>query len=122
MKHYDVIIVGAGPAGLRCAELLGKESLSVLLLEKNETFGDKVCAGGLTRKDLAVIDIPDSIIEHNVTKTVVFSKKRISKNNAPEPIVFTLKRANLGKWQKEQINGSKVEIRTNARVTEIIVV
>lgn len=119
MKHYDVIIVGAGPAGLRCAELLGKESFSVLLLEKDKIFGNKVCAGGLTRKDMAVIDIPDSVIEHKVTKTAVFSKKRISKNNAPEPIVFTLKRANLGKWQKEQINGSKVEIRTNARVTEI---
>jgi 3-(3-hydroxy-phenyl)propionate hydroxylase len=32
---YDVIIVGAGPTGLALANLLGKENVSVLLLEKN---------------------------------------------------------------------------------------
>ncbi|MEA3479944.1 MAG: NAD(P)/FAD-dependent oxidoreductase, partial [Bacteroidota bacterium] len=36
MKKFDVIIVGAGPAGLRCAEILGKSALKVLLLEKDE--------------------------------------------------------------------------------------
>ena len=119
MRVYDVIIVGAGPAGLRCAEILGKSSLSVLVLEKNETFGDKVSAGGITRKDLAVIDIPDSIIEHKVTKTAVFSQKRNSMTKAPEPFVFTLKRKELGKWQRAQLNAQNVEVKTNARVTEI---
>jgi geranylgeranyl reductase len=119
MKVYDVVIVGAGPAGLRCAEILSKEPVSVLLLEKNEIFGDKVCAGGVTRKDMAIIDIPDSIIEHKVTKTAVFSQKRNSTTNAPEPFVFTLKRKELGKWQKEQLQAENIAVKTNARVTEI---
>jgi geranylgeranyl reductase family protein len=119
MNKYYVIIVGAGPAGLRCAEILSKSSLSVLLLEKGDVFGNKVCAGGITRKDLAVIDIPDRIIEHKVTQTAIFSRKRASVNNAPEPIVFTLKRIDLGRWQKMQINTTNVEIRTNAKVTDI---
>lgn len=119
MNKYDVIIVGAGPAGLRCAEVLCNSSLSVLLLEKGDTFGDKVCAGGLTRKDLGVIDIPDHIIEHKVTKTAVFSKKRNSMTNAPEPFVFTLKRKELGKWQRDQLKAENIEVKTNARVTEI---
>jgi flavin-dependent dehydrogenase len=58
METFDVIIVGAGPAGLRCAEILATSELSVLLLEKNEKMGQKVCAGGITRKDLAIIDVP----------------------------------------------------------------
>jgi len=33
-ESYDVVIVGAGPAGLRCAEILGNSNLSVLLIEK----------------------------------------------------------------------------------------
>lgn len=119
MNNYDVIIVGAGPAGLRCAEILCASSLSVLILEKGKTFGDKVCAGGITRKDMAVIDVPDSIIEHKVTKTAVFSEKRNSMTNAPEAFVFTLKRKDLGRWQKEQLENSTVEVRTKSRVTEI---
>jgi len=119
MNKYDVIIVGAGPAGLRCAKILSNSSLSVLLLEKGDTFGDKVCAGGLTRKDLGVIDIPDHIIEHKVTQTAIFSRKRASINNAPEPIVFTLKREDLGRWQREQINRTNFKVRINAKVTDI---
>ena len=34
MEHFDVIIVGSGPAGLKCAEVLGKSDLKILLLEK----------------------------------------------------------------------------------------
>jgi len=119
MKVYDVIIVGAGPAGLRCAEILSKSALSVIILEKGEIVGDKVCAGGVTRKDMAVIAIPDNIIEHKVTKTAVFSEKRNSMTNAPEPFVFTLKRKDLGGWQREQLENSTVEVRTKSRVTEI---
>ena len=40
---FDVIIVGAGPAGLRCAEILGQSELSVLLLEKNAGEGGRKC-------------------------------------------------------------------------------
>jgi geranylgeranyl reductase len=119
MNSYDVIVIGAGPAGLRCTEVLSNSSLNILLLEKGDTFGDKVCAGGLTRKDLRVIDIPDHIIEHKVTKTAVFSQKRNSMTNAPEAFVFTLKRKELGKWQRGQLKTENVEVKTNARVTDI---
>ena len=47
---YDVIIVGAGPAGLSCAETLSKSGKSVLVLEKNYKVGPKICAGALTMK------------------------------------------------------------------------
>lgn len=48
-NRYDVIIIGAGPAGIACAQALAGSSLSVLMLEKSETIGPKICAGGLTR-------------------------------------------------------------------------
>ncbi len=47
-SKYDVVIVGAGPAGLELARLLGKRELSVLVIEKNRQLGKKVCAGGIT--------------------------------------------------------------------------
>ncbi len=119
MKQYDVIIVGAGPAGLRCAEILGQTNLKVLLLEKDESFGIKVCAGGITRKDMAILNLPDSLIEHKLTKTAVHSRRRSNHATAPEPIVFTLSRQALGAWQREQLNATKVEVRSNAKVTQV---
>ena len=119
MKYYDVIIVGAGPAGLICAETLGKSDKSVLVLEKNEGFGKKICAGGLTRKDMALLDVPNEIIEHKITRTAVFSRKRKSRTDAPEPFVFTVNRVTFGTWQKNRIQNSSAEIRNNARVTKI---
>ncbi|HET6488718.1 MAG TPA: FAD-dependent oxidoreductase [Syntrophales bacterium] len=48
-NRFDVIIIGAGPAGIACAQALAGSSLRVLLIEKSETFGAKICAGGLSR-------------------------------------------------------------------------
>ena len=45
-KHYDVVIVGAGIAGLECANQLKDSNLNILLLEKNRKFYNKSCAGG----------------------------------------------------------------------------
>ncbi|MCD4729709.1 MAG: NAD(P)/FAD-dependent oxidoreductase [Bacteroidales bacterium] len=119
MKYYDVIIIGAGPAGLMCAEILSKSDKSVLVLEKNEIFGNKVCGGGLTRKAMELLDIPDDIIEHKITRTAVFSRKRKSQTNAPDPFVFTVNRVTFGTWQKDRLQNSSVEIRNNSKVTSI---
>ena len=119
MKYFDVIIVGAGPAGLMCAEILSKSDKSVLVLEKNDKFGDKVCAGGLTRKDLEQLDVPDSIFEYKITQTAVFSRKRKSQTNAPEAFVFTVNRITFGTWQKNRLQNTSVEIRNNAKVTSV---
>ena len=119
MNSFDVIIVGAGPAGLRCAEVLSKSDLHVLLLEKNDRMGIKVCAGGITNKDLAILDLPDSIIEHKVRSTAVHSAKRSSKTITKDPVVFTLSREELGEWQYDQIKNTKIKVLTNSRVSEI---
>ena len=58
METFDVIIVGGGPAGLQCARELSYSRLRVLLLEKDEIFGDKLCAGGLTPVSYTHLTLP----------------------------------------------------------------
>ena len=58
-KVWDVVIIGASVAGLSCAQALRHSDLSVLILEKNNSVGQKVCSAGLTAKSLRCI-MPDS--------------------------------------------------------------
>jgi electron transfer flavoprotein-quinone oxidoreductase len=43
---FDVIVVGAGPAGAACAYALAKGGKSVLLVERGDTAGSKNVSGG----------------------------------------------------------------------------
>ena len=44
MSSYDVIVVGAGLAGLRAARVLEDNDLSVLLIEKNHEVGGRLAS------------------------------------------------------------------------------
>ena len=44
--RFDVIIVGAGAAGLMCAIEAGKRGRSVLVLERNQAIGEKIRISG----------------------------------------------------------------------------
>jgi len=52
MGPYDVIIIGAGPAGLLCAAHCGREGLRTLVLEKNAKAGRKLLLTGAGRCNL----------------------------------------------------------------------
>ncbi len=54
---YDVIIVGAGPAGSVLAYLLAKRSLNVLLIEKETLPRYKPCGGGIPLKTLRSLPV-----------------------------------------------------------------
>jgi predicted Rossmann fold flavoprotein len=46
MNHYDVIILGAGGAGMFCASRAGKRGLSVLVLDHSKKLGQKILISG----------------------------------------------------------------------------
>ena len=51
MKKYDVIVVGAGPAGSMAAYTLSKEGMKVLLIDRKDTPGrPKQCAEAIGKK------------------------------------------------------------------------
>ena len=107
MQSYDVVIVGAGPAGMWCAEKLSDSSLSILLLEKNNEPGHKICAGGITRKGIEMLDIPDEIIEQKVNSFALHSRNFEHAKVWPESITITVNRLVFGKWQLERLKNTQ---------------
>lgn len=47
-KEYDIVIIGAGPAGANLARLLTDSVHSILLIDGSKYRGEKVCAGLLS--------------------------------------------------------------------------
>lgn len=119
MKKFDVIIVGAGPAGMWCAEKLIETKLSVLLLEKNDEPGHKICAGGITRKGILMMDIPDEVVEQKVNSFALHSRHFNHAKEWPVPITYTVNRHTFGKWQLQRLKDSPIHYRAKAKVTRI---
>lgn len=115
---YDVVIVGAGPAGLRCAEILSKSKLSVLLIDENKELGNKVCAGGIRKNVVDLLDIPKELLEKsfdNIIFNTPFNKINLS---FKEKFAFTINRKKLAEYQLSKLN-SKIDVTLNTRVIKV---
>ncbi len=64
--NYDVIIIGAGAAGLMCAIEAGKRGKKVLLLEHADKPGKKILISGGGRCNFTNLDVkPENFISNN---------------------------------------------------------
>lgn len=70
--HYDVICVGAGPAGSTLAYRLAKVGFTVALVERGSLPRDKVCGGGLTPRALRHLPIDiGTVTESEIERATV---------------------------------------------------
>jgi predicted Rossmann fold flavoprotein len=66
VKFYDVIIIGAGAAGLICAIESGKRGRKTLLLESSKNVGEKIRISGGGRCNFTNLNItPDNFLSQN---------------------------------------------------------
>lgn len=120
MEHYDVIIVGAGPAGLKCAETLGNSEYKVLLLEKNSEIGPKVCAGALSNKTIDYLNLPRHLIDAQYNKINIHINNFKFQVKNKDSFAYTVDRKNLGQWQLKKLEKfNNVKVETNAIVSKI---
>jgi len=65
---YDVIVIGAGPAGSTASKAAADQGLKVLMLDKEVFPRDKACGGYLSFKTIKLLgeDLPVSIIQRKI--------------------------------------------------------
>jgi geranylgeranyl reductase family protein len=115
---YDIIIVGAGPGGLACAEITASHGLKTLVLERKTIIGKKVCAGGVTWNGL-VKRVPSDIFERQFDTQHIITRSQDISVSAPTPIIATVNRVKLGEQMSHNAQQSGAEVRAGCQVTSI---
>jgi len=79
MKTSDVIIVGAGLAGLQCARLLGRQGLRVLLIDRKASLEQSIHTTGIfVRRTLEDFHIPADCLGPPLRHVTLYSPARRS--------------------------------------------
>ena len=95
---YDVVVIGAGPAGSTAATELAQAGLKVLLIDKAKLPRDKVCGGGLVLKafDLLPKEAQNVVERFCTTVDLHFASSGLTFSvTRPYPIITMVERKKL---------------------------
>lgn len=77
---YDVVIIGAGPAGTTAASLLASNGITVLILDKKQFPRNKTCGGLVTDKAISLLSFKlgistiNEIIDYKASSFSLYDK------------------------------------------------
>jgi geranylgeranyl reductase family protein len=119
VERFDVLVVGAGPAGSTAAYRLAREGASVLLADRASFPRDKPCGGGLTMRAARLIPFPvDAVVEDRVTRVEFGLNFRSHfERRTEEPLVLMTQRSRLDAYLAEQAAAAGADFRDGVKVT-----
>ena len=111
--QYDVIIVGAGPAGSTAARESALRGLSVLMVDKAEFPRDKPCGGAVTARCADVLDLDlTPVIERTISGAEFTWRHRLElSRSSSSAIAYMTQRRNLDTFLAEQAVDAGVDFR-----------
>jgi len=113
---YDVIVIGAGPAGAVTSKMVSSAGFRVLLLEKNETCRSP-CAGYIGNT-INLEPVDDAIIQSGITKMRVYFPDMTFHDFQLNGFVVDRNLFDMELVRRSQASGTQV--RWNSPVSEII--
>lgn len=121
---YDVIIVGAGPAGSTMSRILAQEGKDVLVVDKRKDIGSPVrCGEGLGQREIIKegLDLPKQVISTEVkgAKVVAPNGKEIIWRSE-DTKGWVLERKMFDKWLAEQAVHKGAEVRAYTRAIDLV--
>ena len=113
---YDIIIVGAGPAGSTTARVCAERGLTVLLLDKAEFPRDKPCGGGVTVRASELLPFDISPVTDRVIDGMHLSTRQSNgfARRYPRDLVYLTQRENLDAFLVEEATAAGAVLREKA--------
>ncbi len=133
-KDFDVVIVGAGPAGLAAGYVLAKAGVNTIIIERGKFPGAKNVMGGVFYRKPMDDLIPDFYKEAPLERHIIEQRMWLMDDNShfsfgiksqkfdTEPYnCFTVFRAHFDKWFAKKVKEAGALIINETVVTEPIV-
>jgi geranylgeranyl reductase family protein len=121
VPRYDVIVVGAGPAGSTCAYSLASAGASVLLLDRARFPRDKPCGGGVTGRAARLLPFSLAPVVEDTVTTVRMRLRYGSwfERGEGAPLVLMTQRLRLDTYLVEQAVDAGAELRDGLKVDSV---
>lgn len=124
---YDVLVIGAGPAGSIAAKTAAEKGLDVLLIEKRQEIGDPVrCAEGVSKELLKEhVEIEKRWISADLRGSRIYSPDgtmvEMSEEIAGMEVGYVLERKIFDRALAELAAKAGAEVRVKTRATGLII-
>ena len=118
LKNFDVVIVGAGPAGGHCARILAKSGHKVLLAEQNDNFNKNDFSSAATPLEtLSKFNLPESVIGSFWHKLTIETSKVSQSWDSPQSLGVVLNFAKFRAFLASEAEGFGGEVWLGYRYT-----
>ncbi len=124
---YDVLVIGAGPAGSIAAKTAAEKGLDVLLIEKRQEIGDPVrCAEGTSKEYLKKhVEIDNRWICADLKGSRIYApdgtKVEMSEEIAGAEVGYVIERKVFDRALAEQAAKAGAEVRVKTRATSLLI-
>ena len=121
MERFDVLVVGAGPAGSATTLHLARSGARVLLVDRARFPRDKPCGGGLTGRALRHLPCDVApVVERVVDRMVLRAGYRTTVDRTShEPLIAMTQRRRLDLHLVEQAAAAGADFRDAERLSDI---
>jgi geranylgeranyl reductase family protein len=121
MERFDVLVVGAGPAGSTTAYRLSRAGARVLLVDRARFPRDKPCGGGLTMRAVRLLPFSVEPVVEDRSSDFTFGLdfKHHFERQAKAPLVLLTQRSRLDQFLAEQAAEAGADFRDAVKLTDL---
>ncbi len=118
IRHWDAIVIGAGPAGASAARPMARAGLRVLIVERRRRVGLPVqCAEYVPRLLAGEVDAPDAAVAQGVATLRTFIEGKLAAENAWPGVI--LNRAVFDRHLAERAVAAGATLWTDCAVSSV---
>jgi geranylgeranyl reductase family protein len=119
---YDIIVVGAGPAGSSAARHCAQRGLSTLLIDKAVFPRDKLCGGAVSNYASSQLDfaLPAELIEREIYGARLYFGASFTEVKKPRRLAVTVSRLQFDHFLLKKAREAGAEILEDRMVSGLI--